>query len=107
MNGLEYQQLTLEKIIKQPILKKTMLDMVINSKQYETTFEIVDNMTRGWQGVKGCHNIDDMRAKNVVTSMFVSNSTQSSSTLGWLIRMNPRILNKGQTRGCNLRMGLA
>jgi hypothetical protein len=56
--------------------------MVINSKQYETIFEIVDNMKRSWQGVKGCHYIDDTRARNVVTSMVVFNSTQSMSAMG-------------------------
>jgi hypothetical protein len=52
------------KLLKQPILKDVMLDVVIvNSKHYETKVEIVDNMRRGWQGIKVGHSLDEMRLK--------------------------------------------
>jgi hypothetical protein len=59
-----------------------MLDLVMYSKQYETTFEIVDNMRRGWLDVKGFHIVDEMRARNVLTSMVLSNSTQNLIVVG-------------------------
>ncbi len=75
MKGLKYQRLAMVKLLKQPILNKAMLDVVVNSKQYEIAFEIVDNMREGWQGIKAGHSLDEMRAKNVVKSMVVSSST--------------------------------
>ncbi len=72
----------MEKLLKQPILKKLMLDLVVYSKQYETTFEIVDDMRGGWLDVKGCHIVDDMKGRNVLTSMVVSNSTQNLIVVG-------------------------
>jgi hypothetical protein len=38
----------MEKLLKQPVLQGAMLDVVVNSKKYETIVEIVDNMRRGW-----------------------------------------------------------
>jgi pentatricopeptide repeat protein len=38
----------MEKLLKQPILNKAMLDVLVNSKQYEIAFEIVDNMKEDW-----------------------------------------------------------
>ncbi len=75
MKGLNYQLLAMGKLLKQPVLKDVMLDVVVNSKHYETIIEIVDNMRRGWQGIKAGHSLDEMRAKNVVSNMVVSSST--------------------------------
>lgn len=49
--------------------------VVVNSKQYETAFEIVDNMREGWQVIKVGHGLDEMTAKNVVSNMVVSSYT--------------------------------
>ncbi len=38
----------MEKLLKQPILNKAMLDVVVNLKQHEIAFEIVDNMKEDW-----------------------------------------------------------
>jgi hypothetical protein len=65
---------------------------------YEIAFEIVDNMREGWLDIKGCYNVDETKARNVVSSMVVSNSTQNLTTIGQLIGVNPRILNKRQNR---------
>jgi hypothetical protein len=88
----------MEKLLKQPILNKAMPDVVVNFKQYETAFEIVDNMRKGWQGIKVNHNLDEMKAKFFVNSMVVSSSTQSLITMGQLIGANWRILRRGQNR---------
>jgi CheY-specific phosphatase CheX len=88
----------MEKLLKQPILNKAMPDVVVNFKQYETAFEIVDNMREGWQGIKVSHNLDEMRAKNVVSNMVVSSSAQSLTVMGQLIGTNWRILRRGQSR---------
>jgi len=64
-----------EKLLKQPILNKAMPYVVVNSKQYETAFEIVDNMREGWQVIKVGHGLDEMTAKNVVSNMVVSSYT--------------------------------
>ncbi len=48
MKGLNYQQLAMEKLLKQPVLQGAMLDVAVNSKKYETVVEIVDNMKRDW-----------------------------------------------------------
>jgi hypothetical protein len=88
----------MEKLLKQPILNKAMPDVVVNFKQYETAFEIVDNMRKGWQGIKVNHNLDEMKAKNFVNSMVVSSSTQGLITMGQLIGANWRILRRGQNR---------
>ncbi len=82
MKGLAYQKLTIEKLLKQPILKEPMPNVVIKSKLYETTYEIVGNMKERWMGIKGCETTDDMRVKNVLINMVVSNSTLSLKTLG-------------------------
>ncbi len=47
MKGFNYQQLAMEKLLKQPVVQGAMLDEAVNSKKYETTIEIVDNMRRG------------------------------------------------------------
>jgi hypothetical protein len=88
----------MEKLLKQPILNKAMSDVVVNFKQYENAFEIVDNMRKGWQGIKVNHNLDEMKAKNFVNSMVVSSSTQGLITMGQLIGANWRILRRGQNR---------
>lgn len=98
MKGHAYQKLTIEKLLKQPILKEATLDVVVKSKLYETTYEIVGNMKEGWMGIKGFHTIDDMKAMNVLTGMVMSNSNLNLKVVGQLIRVNPRILNKGQGR---------
>jgi hypothetical protein len=59
-----------------------VFDLIVNSKQYETAFEIIDNVRRGWLGIKGCHNVDEMKARNVVSSMVVSNSSQILTIVG-------------------------
>ncbi len=59
-----------------------MLDLVMYSKQYKITFEIIDNMRGGWLDVKGCHIVDGMKAKNILTSMVVSISTQNLIIVG-------------------------
>ncbi len=71
--------------MKQPILKEAMLDVLVKSKLYETTYEIVGNMKERWMGIKGFHTIDDMKAINVFTNMVVSNSTElkSSAPTNW------------------------
>jgi hypothetical protein len=71
-----------------------MLDVVVNSKQYETTFEVVNNMRKGWQGIKAGHSLDEMRAKNVVNNVVISSSTQSFIVVGQLIGTNWKILRK-------------
>jgi len=84
----------MEKLLKQPILNKAMLDVVVNSKQYETTFEVVNNMRKGWQGIKAGHSLDEMRAKNVVNNVVISSSTQIFIVVGQLIGTNWKILRK-------------
>ncbi len=96
--GLDHQQLTMKTLLKNPTLKQVVLNLMMNSKQYETTFEIVDNMRGGWLGIKGCHNVDELGCKNVVSSMVVSNSTPNLIATGQLIGVNLRILSKGQNR---------
>jgi len=85
MKGFASQKLTIEKFLKQPILKEAMLDVVVKSKLYETTYEIVGNLKERWMGIKGCHTIDDMKARNVLTNMVVSNSIEfkSSGPTNW------------------------
>ncbi len=95
----------MEKLLKQPILNKAMPDVVMNSKQYETTFEIIDNMREGWQGIKVGHNLDEMKAKKVVNSVVVSSPTQSFIVVGQLIGANWRILRKGQNMRTQLEGG--
>ncbi len=71
MKGFNYQQLAMEKLLKQPVLQGAIIDVVVNSKKYETTIEIVDNMRRGWQGIKVSHSLDEMRARMLsVVSLF-------------------------------------
>jgi hypothetical protein len=38
VNGLEHQRLTIKKLLKQPISKDVMPNVVINSKQYEIAY---------------------------------------------------------------------
>jgi len=85
MSSLTLIKLTIEKFLKQPILKEAMLDVVVKSKLYETTYEIVGNLKERWMGIKGCHTIDDMKARNVLTNMVVSNSIEfkSSGPTNW------------------------
>jgi hypothetical protein len=42
-------------------------------------------MKEGWMGIKGCHTINDMKAKNVLTNMVVSNSIElkSNGPINW------------------------
>ncbi len=82
-----------------------MLDVVVDSKQYEIAFEIVDNMKKGWQCIKASHSLDEMRAKNFVSSMVVSNSTHSFTIMGQFIGTNWKILRKGQSRRIKLEGG--
>ncbi len=82
-----------------------MPDVVVYSKQYEIAFEIVDNMKKGWQGIKASHSLDEMRAKNFVSSMVVSNSTHSFNVVGQLIGTNWKMLRKGQSRRIQLEDG--
>ncbi len=75
-----------------------MPHVVVNFKQYGSAFEIVDNMREDWQGIKASHNLDEMKAKNVVSSMVVSSSTQSLTIVGQFIGTNWRILIRGQNK---------
>jgi len=54
-------------------------------------------MIRAWQGIKAGHSLDEMKGKNVVNNMVVSNSTQSFVAIGRLIGASQRILSKGQS----------
>jgi phosphate starvation-inducible protein PhoH len=62
-------------------------------------------MKEGWLDIKGCHSTDDMKARNVVTSMVVLSSTQNLTTMGQLMGMNLRILSKGQSKRIQLQEG--
>jgi hypothetical protein len=95
----------MEKLLKQPILIEAMPNVVVNSKQYEITFEIVNNMRKGWQSIKANHSLDEMKAKNVVSSMVVSSSTQSLIAVGQLIGTNWRILRRRQSKIIQLEGG--
>jgi hypothetical protein len=41
MKGFNYQLLAMEKLLKQLVLQHAMLDVVVNSKHYETTVELL------------------------------------------------------------------
>jgi hypothetical protein len=68
--------------LKQPILKETMPNIMVKSKLYEITYKIAGNMKEGWMGIKGCHITDDMKTRNIFTSMVVSNSTLNLKAMG-------------------------
>jgi hypothetical protein len=68
--------------LKQPILKEAMFNVMVKSKLYETTYEIVGTMKERWMGIKGCHTTNDMRTRNVLTNMVVLDSTLNLKTVG-------------------------
>jgi hypothetical protein len=85
MKGPTYQKLTMQKLLKQPILKEAMPNVMVKSKLYETTCEIIGNMKEGWMGIKGCYITNVMRTRNVVTNMVVSNPTLNLKVVGQLM----------------------
>ncbi len=64
LEGIEYKCMVLPKILKHLIWKGIMLDY----NDMEHVFNVVSNILRGWQQIKGCHSKDEQRARNVMIS---------------------------------------
>lgn len=97
-NGVDNQRMTLQKVLQQPILKSVLPDVVVHSKRYEAAYEVCNSLKAGWQGVKGAHSIDDLRTRNVLTSMVVANASQCLRTMADLIGVKRQSLSVGYAR---------
>jgi hypothetical protein len=74
----------LQKILKNP----TWHDVLPNLKDLENAQNIVQNLSKGWQYVKGCHSINDQHAWNVIIPMVASNSMSSIHQTSLLTRIH-------------------
>lgn len=54
-----------------------MPDFVLNNTKLEHVETTLNNITKGWQHIKGCHLNDDQQAINVLISIVVSQETIS------------------------------
>ncbi len=81
--GIEYQCRVLPKILKHSIWKGVMP----NYSDMEHAFNVVCNISRGWQQSKGCHSKDEQWARNVI-----SESTSSIRHTSYLTCIHCRTL---------------
>jgi hypothetical protein len=63
--GLQYQQIKLLKILQNPIWRDVMLALC----ELEDAQNMLNNLSKGWQHIKGCHSKDDQCVQNVVIPM--------------------------------------
>jgi hypothetical protein len=59
---------------------------------------MINNVSKGWQHIKGCHSKDDERAQNVVIPMVVVDSIQNIEQTSLLIRIHCRNFKWGMER---------
>jgi hypothetical protein len=59
---------------------------------------MINNLSKGWQHIKGCHSKDDQRAQNVVILMVVVDSIQNIQQTSLLIRIHYRNFKWGMER---------
>jgi len=59
---------------------------------------MINNLSKGWQHIKGCHSKDDQRAQNVVIPMVVVDSIQNIQQTSLLIRIHCRNFKWGMER---------
>jgi hypothetical protein len=74
--GLQYQRSLIPKILKHVVWQ----NVLPNYSEMEHAWEIVGNIARGWQQIKGCHSKDDQRARNVIIPMVASRNTSMRQT---------------------------
>ncbi len=73
IKGIEFQRLLLSKILKHPIWK----DVLPKKINLEDAHNTLNNLSKGWQFVKGNHSKDDQHARNFIIPMVASNSIHS------------------------------
>jgi hypothetical protein len=73
MRGLEYQHILLPKNLKNPIWRDVMLALC----ELEDAQNMLNNLSRGWQHIKGCHSKDDKCAQYVVIPMVIVDSIRN------------------------------
>lgn len=59
---------------------------------------MINNLSKGWQHIKGCHSKDDQCAQNVVIPMVVVDSIQNIQQTSLLIRIHCRNFKWGMER---------
>jgi hypothetical protein len=52
--GLEYQRMLIPKILKNPICQH-----VLNLLELKNAHNAINNFSKGWQHIRGCHSKDD------------------------------------------------
>jgi hypothetical protein len=79
------------KVLKNPVWHDVLLDFC----QLENAQNIMDNLSKGWQHIKGCHSKDDQHDRNVVIPMVVANSIQNIWQTNLLIGIHRKNFKKG------------
>jgi hypothetical protein len=59
---------------------------------------MINNLSKGWQHIKGCHSKDDQRAQNVVIPMVAIDSIQNIQQTSLLISIHCRNFKCGMER---------
>jgi hypothetical protein len=73
LKGVEYQRMVLPKILKHLIWKGIMP----NYSDMEHAFNVVNNISRGWQQIKGCHSKYKQLTRNVIIFMVFNKSSNN------------------------------
>jgi hypothetical protein len=79
--GIEYQHMVLPKILKQLIWKGVMP----NYNDMEHAFNVVSNILKGWQQIKGCHSKYEEWARNVIIPMVLNESINNIRHNSYLV----------------------
>jgi hypothetical protein len=59
---------------------------------------MLNNLSKGWQHIKGCHSKDDQRAQNVVIPMVAIDSIQNIQQTNLLTRIHYKNFKRGMER---------
>jgi hypothetical protein len=103
--GPEFQRMAIEKVLKHPLLINVVPDVILNSDKYQAAYDVCSSLKAGWQVVKGAHSIDDLRSRNVLTSMVVSDSTRSFRATARVTGIKKGSLSSGYARRKNVQPG--
>lgn len=96
--GLQFQKLVIAKVLRQPLLRPALPEVVVHEKKYIQAASVCKNIRQCWGTLKFGRHKDLVQARSVVEVAVVANEPGSSSGLGRWLGMSKKAVKKGRER---------
>ena len=92
--GLDFQKALIPKILKHTIWQRVLPSYA----KMEVAYNAIENLSRGWQHIKGCHSKDDQCARNVIIPMVLGSNIVSARQTSIVTGIHRRNMKSGLMR---------